>query len=61
MCKENTVIWKKQSKIRKLQCFMKDLNLFIKQCYCIVWMTEKKQSKNLKVAKINKGKPMLLF
>ena len=33
----------------------------IKQCYCIVWSVEKKtESENLRVAKTNKGKLMLL-
>ena len=40
---------------------MKDFNLFIEQCYCIVWTVEKNaESKNPKAVETKNGKVMLL-
>ena len=39
------------------QRVIKDFNLFIKQCYCIIWSIN---SKNPKVQNINKGKLLIL-
>ena len=54
MCLENMIIRKKKSKIQKPNELIKDVNRFIKQCYCIVWNVEKKvkNSKNPKVVKV---------
>ena len=38
-----------------------EFNLFIKQCYHILWSVEKTESKNPKVAKKNIGRLMLLL
>ena len=47
--------------MEKPQQFTKDFNLFIKQCYDIVWSADKKkESRNLMIVKTNTGKPMLL-
>ena len=48
-------------KIWRRQQLIKYFNLFVKQCYHIVWsVTEKANSKNTKVPKANKGKLMIL-
>ena len=57
MLKENDDM-KKKSKLQKHQQFVRDFNLFLKQCYCMVWTAEKNR-KYTSVAKTNKGK--LLF
>ena len=44
MCSKN-MIWKKKSKIQRLNQFIEDFSLFIKQCYHIVWSVEKILSK----------------
>ena len=52
MCKKNNMmILKKKSKIKKLKQFKEGFSLFIKQCYHIVWNLEtiqKKKTKNFK-------------
>ena len=48
-------------KIWRRQQLIKYFNLFVKQCYHIVWsVTEKADSKNTKVPKVNEGKLMIL-
>ena len=43
MCWKNMIIWKKKSKSQRLNQFIEDFILFIKQCYYIVWNVEKIQ------------------
>ena len=43
MCWKNMMIWKKKSKSQRLNQFIEDFILFIKQCYYIVWNVEKIQ------------------
>ena len=51
------MVWKTKWKIYRFQQFIKDVGLFIKQCYFIVWRVE---SKDPKVVKTKKGRTMLL-
>ena len=47
--------------MKRLQRFINDFSLFMKQFYRIVWSIEKKtQSKKSSVVSTNKGKPKLL-
>ena len=50
---------KTKLKIERLQQLIKDFNVFIKQCYNIVWSVEKTDSKNARVANTKKEKTML--
>ena len=58
----NMLLWKKKSEIKRLKQFIKDFNLFIKQCYVTVWSKEGKkstESKKRKVKKIKNRRAML--
>ena len=43
MCKKNMTKWKEKQKFKDLIKFIEDFNLFIKQCYRVVWSAEKMQ------------------
>ena len=56
------ITWKNNSKIQRLKQSIKDFNLFIKQCYFIVWSEERKQNiKKQTVAKTKKKRRSMLL
>ena len=61
MCWKNMMIWKKKSKSQRLNQFIEDFILFIKQCYYIVWNVEKIQKvKNPKDVEIKNQRIKIL-